>query len=68
MKRAVKTKKFVDNGYLRPALMTEIPAPSREEARRRIRSKPGFLRSLSPEALEMIKRGEEPWGFGPANE
>jgi hypothetical protein len=65
MKRAPKSKPLADDGYLRPALVTEIPAPTREEARRRIRSRPGFLRSLSPEALAAILAGEGPDYIGP---
>ena len=42
--------------------MTEESA--REEARRRIRSKPGFFASLSPEALEMIRTCDGPERLG----
>jgi hypothetical protein len=35
-------------------------APSREEARRRIRSKPGFFASLSPEARAAVLSDEGP--------
>lgn len=41
-------------------------APSREEARRRIRSKPGLLASLSPEALHYIRNYDGPENMGPA--
>jgi hypothetical protein len=36
MKRSASKPKRRDNGYLRPALVTEIPAPTVEEARRRM--------------------------------
>ncbi|HEU4884994.1 MAG TPA: hypothetical protein VFT45_22230 [Longimicrobium sp.] len=39
--------------------------PTREEARRRLRSKPGFFASLSPEALEMIRNCDGPERIGP---
>ena len=40
-------------------------APAREEARRRIRSKPGLIASLSPEALEYIRGYDGPENIGP---
>lgn len=40
-------------------------APTREEAWRRINSKPGFISSLSPEALEYIKNYDGPEDMGP---
>ena len=40
-------------------------APTREEAWRRINSKPGFISSLSPEALEYIKNYDGPENMGP---
>jgi hypothetical protein len=47
------------------------PAPSldevREEARRRIRSRPGYLASLSPEQLEAILNYDGPEILGPPN-
>jgi hypothetical protein len=36
-----------------------------EEARRRMRSKPGFFASLSPEAREFIKNYDGPENLGP---
>jgi hypothetical protein len=36
----------------------------REEARRRIRSKPDFFASLSPDALEMIRTCDGPERLG----
>lgn len=46
----------------------DVPAPSRAEARRRIRSKPGFFETLSPEALEAIKNFDGPEVLGPPRE
>jgi hypothetical protein len=43
----------------------DVPAPSREEARRRIRSKPGFFESLSPEARSAIATYDGPEVMGP---
>ena len=43
----------------------DVPAPSREEARRRIRSKPGFFESLGPEARSAIAAYEGPEAMGP---
>jgi hypothetical protein len=40
-------------------------APSREEARRRIRSKPGFFATLSPEARAAVLGGDGPDYLGP---
>lgn len=40
-------------------------APPREEARRRIRSRPGLIASLSPEALEYIRSYDGPENMGP---
>lgn len=36
-----------------------------DEARERMRSKPGFFASLSPEQLEMIRSYDGPENFGP---
>jgi hypothetical protein len=38
---------------------------SPEEARRRMRSKPGFLGSLSPEVLDELRRYDGPENLGP---
>jgi len=43
----------------------DVPAPSREEARRRIRSKPGFLASLSPEVKAALDEFDGPEVMGP---
>jgi hypothetical protein len=40
-------------------------APSREEARRRIRSKPGFFATLSPEARAAVLSDDGPDCLGP---
>jgi hypothetical protein len=40
-------------------------APTEEEVRRRIRSKPGFFASLSPEAREAILSYDGPINMGP---
>lgn len=42
-----------------------LEAPSREEIRRRIRSKPGIFDSLTPEALEYIRNYDGPENMGP---
>jgi hypothetical protein len=42
-----------------------LEAPSREEIRRRIRSKPGLIESLSPEALEYLRTYDGPEHLGP---
>lgn len=47
---------------LRDAL---VDGPTREEARRRLQSKPGFFASLSPETLEYIKVYDGPENLGP---
>ena len=38
--------------------------PTRGEARRRLRSKPGFFASLPPEALDMIRNHDGPERLG----
>lgn len=43
----------------------DVPAPSRREARRRIRSKPGFFESLTPEARSTIATSDGPRAMGP---
>ncbi len=43
----------------------DVPAPSRQEARRRIRSKPGFFESLGPEARSVIETNDGPEAMGP---
>ena len=48
---------------LRRALGLE--APNREEIRRRMRSKPGIIDSLSPEALEFLRNYDGPEHLGP---
>ena len=50
--------------WLRDWLL-DIDYPSPEEARRGIRSKPGFFASLSPEAREFIKNYDGPENLGP---
>jgi hypothetical protein len=49
-----------------------VPPPSLEEvaedARRRIRSKPGFFASLSPEARELIRNFDGPEMLGPPDD
>jgi hypothetical protein len=42
-----------------------LEAPSREEIRRRMRSKPGLIDSLSPEALEYLRTYDGPEHLGP---
>jgi hypothetical protein len=42
-----------------------LEAPSREEIRQRIRSKPGIIESLSPEALEYLRSYDGPEVHGP---
>jgi hypothetical protein len=49
--------------FLRRALGLEVP--SREEIRRRMRSKPGIIDSLSPEALEYLRNYDGPEHLGP---
>jgi hypothetical protein len=48
---------------------SRVPPPSleevREEARRRIRSKPSFFASLSPEARELMRNFDGPEMLGP---
>lgn len=41
-------------------------APSREETRCRLRSRPGFFSTLSPEARAAVLSGEGPDHLGPA--
>ena len=41
-------------------------APVRGEARRRIRGKPGFFASLSPEALDYVRGYRGPENMGPS--
>ena len=43
----------------------DVPAPSREEARRRFLSKPGFLSSLSPEVKAALDEFDGPEVIGP---
>jgi hypothetical protein len=40
-------------------------APSREEARRRLQSKPGFFSTLSPEARAAVLSYDGPESLGP---
>jgi hypothetical protein len=47
------------------AAADDVPAPSRAEARRRIRSKPGFFQSLSAEARSTIANYDGPEVIGP---
>jgi hypothetical protein len=42
-----------------------LEPPSREEIRRRVRSKPGIFDSLSPEALEYLRNYDGPENSGP---
>ena len=42
-----------------------LEPPSREELRRRMRSKPGLYDSLSPEALEYLRNYDGPEHLGP---
>jgi len=42
-----------------------VTVPSREEARRRIHSQPGFFSSMSPEAREAILTHDGPEVIGP---
>jgi hypothetical protein len=44
----------------------DVPAPTREDARQRIRSRPGFYASLSPEARASIENYDGPEVLGPA--
>jgi len=53
-----------------PAVWDPYPAhltleEVREDARRRIRSKPGFFASLSPEARELMRNFDGPEMLGP---
>lgn len=41
--------------------------PPFEEAERRLRSRPGFIASLTPEQIEAIKAYDGPEALGPAN-
>ncbi|HEX8697083.1 MAG TPA: hypothetical protein VF746_31985 [Longimicrobium sp.] len=43
----------------------EAPLPTQEEARRRIRSRPGFFASLSPEARAAVLEYDGPEAMGP---
>jgi hypothetical protein len=49
----------------RSAAAGDVPAPPRQEARRRIRSKPGYFESLSPEARSVIATNDGPEAMGP---
>lgn len=42
-----------------------LEGPTREEVRRRMRSKPGLYDSLSPEALEYLRNYDGPEHLGP---
>ena len=53
------------NGFAAASRTGQVPAPSREEARRRIRSKPGFYASLSPAARAVIAAYRGPEVVGP---
>jgi hypothetical protein len=44
------------------------PLPTREEARRRIRSRPGFFSSMSPEARAAMLAYDGPEILGPPTE
>lgn len=46
-------------------LRDNIPAPTREVARARIRSQPGFFASLSEEVIEMFRNFDGPEVSGP---
>lgn len=48
-------------------LGSPAPAPTREEAHQRIRSKPGFFESLTQEARSTIERYDGPEALGPSN-
>lgn len=48
-------------------LSRDVPAPSLEEADRRLRDAPGFFASLSPEAWETIRSYDGPEVIGPAD-
>lgn len=45
---------------------TDLDGLTREEARRRARSKPGLFASLSPEAREYLRNYDGPENMGPA--
>ena len=55
---------FSTRGILARLSEALVDGPTREEARRRLRSKPGFFASLSPEALEMIRNCDGPERIG----
>lgn len=63
--QASRIKARGERALARPGVRAEVPAPSRDEARRRIRSKPGFFESLSPEAWAMIESHDGPDAIGP---
>jgi hypothetical protein len=46
-------------------LSDDVPAPSREVARERIRRRPGFYASLSPEARAVLESCDGPDALGP---
>jgi len=43
----------------------DVPAPAREEARRRVRSKPGFFETLDAEARTAVTSYDGPEALGP---
>jgi hypothetical protein len=53
------------SGFAAASRTDQVPAPSREEARRRIRGRPGFYASLSPAARAAIDAYRGPEVIGP---
>ena len=62
---ARRAKHRVKASGLLNRMRDNIPAPTLEVARARIRSKPGFFESLSEEALEILKNWDGPEVLGP---
>jgi hypothetical protein len=70
MKNAMKSIDVPAKPHSRRGVLARVrdalaDGPTREEARRRLQSKPGFFASLSPEALEYIKNYDGPENLGP---
>jgi hypothetical protein len=63
--RARRIKAGQERALPRFGVRAEVAAPSREEARRRILSKPGFFASLTPGAWAVIERHDGPEVIGP---
>jgi hypothetical protein len=63
--RGNRIKAAQERALPRFGVRAEVPAPPREEARRRILSKPGFFASLSPDAWATIENFDGPEVIGP---